>query len=132
MAGNLNGRLGQHFDKRGSSVVTGTSAASLNIEWVRLVRWWEHPLFADGDARHAAELVAFDVFDHALRGRDNPSKEAMDLSKGPDFRERMAALFNRPHTRELRPPRVPDLDRKVTDLTARVEAIEARLGDIER
>jgi excinuclease UvrABC nuclease subunit len=42
-AGNLRQRLTQHFVNRDSSVVTGTSAAGLNIDHVTRVDWWEHP-----------------------------------------------------------------------------------------
>jgi hypothetical protein len=48
-AGNLRQRLGQHFINRDSSVVTGTSAAGLNIDHVRYVEWWEDEGFADED-----------------------------------------------------------------------------------
>ena len=68
-AGNLRQRLGQHFINRDSSDVTGTSAAGLNIDHIRYVEWWEHPVFAEQERRRAAELVAFDVLDPALRSR---------------------------------------------------------------
>src|SRR5687767_5777810 len=63
VATSLRGRLHQHFVRRDSSVVTGTSAAGLNIDHVRAVEWWEHPLFKKKVPREAAELVAFDFFD---------------------------------------------------------------------
>ena len=72
MAGNLHRRLIQHFVNRDSSVVTGTSAAGLNIDYVRHVDWWEEAGFADPDRLRAAELVAFNVFEPALRSSLSP------------------------------------------------------------
>ena len=40
IAGNLRSRLDQHFVRRDSSVVTGTSAVGVNVEHVRYVDWW--------------------------------------------------------------------------------------------
>ena len=86
MAGDLNRRLIQHFVNRDSSVVTGASAAGLNIDLVRRVDWWEHPSFGDGDALHAAELIAFEVLDPALRSRGNPRKNALTKVDDQAFR----------------------------------------------
>ena len=129
MAGNLQRRLVQHFINRDSSVVTGTSAAGLYIEWVRFVRWWEHPTFEDGDSRHAAELVAFDVLDPALRSRGTPSRVAMERYADENFRTEMKRLFSGPEAGVLQPPRVPDLAHRLDDLTARVHALEERFRD---
>jgi hypothetical protein len=128
MAGNLQQRLFQHFINRDSSVVTGTGAAGLNIEWVRLVPWWEHPMFEDGDARHASELVAFEVLDPALRSRGNPSAAALKRQADPGFRDEMRTLLTGPPSGELVPPRVPDLAGELARLTDRVEALEAQLS----
>jgi hypothetical protein len=72
--GNLALRLVQHFVRRDSSLVTGTSAVGVNIEHVSYVEWWESDLLHDENQRHAAELIAFDVLDPALVSRGNPRK----------------------------------------------------------
>lgn len=130
MAGDLNRRLVQHFVNRDSSVVTGTAAAGLNVEWVRLVRWWEDSLFADPHALHAAELVAFDVLDPALRSRGTPSQAALDRYRDDGFRRRMEALFRGAANGELKPPRAYDLDRRLREVEARLEHVQETLREV--
>jgi hypothetical protein len=63
----LRSRVEQHLVRRDSSVTTGVSAVSLNPDFVSEVRWWEHPDFEKQDVLEAAELIAFDVLEPALR-----------------------------------------------------------------
>ena len=69
VADKLKRRIIQHLVNRDSSVATGTSAVGLNPDYVTEVRWWEHPRFNDWNVLVAAELMAFEVFDPALRSR---------------------------------------------------------------
>ena len=75
IATNLHRRLEQRVIRRDSSVVTRAQAVGVNIEHVRYIDWWVSPLVDDEDARHAAELIAFDVLNPALRvaGPTSPS-----------------------------------------------------------
>jgi hypothetical protein len=77
IGGDLRERVSQHLVKRDSSVVTGTTAVGLNPDHVREVDWWEHEGFSDRERLEAAELVAFDVFDPALRSRGRVREAAM-------------------------------------------------------
>jgi hypothetical protein len=86
MAGDLHGRLFQHFVRRDSSVVAA-AAVRLDLDYIRYVDWWEHERFGDEATQHAAELVAFDVFEPVLRSRGSPSRAATDLYGDPSFRE---------------------------------------------
>jgi excinuclease UvrABC nuclease subunit len=47
ISGNLRNRIRQHFLRRDSSVVTGTSAASLNPDLVTRIEWWLHERFEE-------------------------------------------------------------------------------------
>lgn len=126
-AGNLRQRLTQHFVNRDSSVVPGTSAAGLNIDHVRFVDWWEHPTLADEDSRRAAELVAFDVLDPALRSRGSPRQAAKELYADPDFNQLLGDVFRSPPTGRLFLPRLADVVQRLADLEARVSELEERL-----
>ena len=90
----LRGRVEQHLVRRDSSIVTGTTAVGLNPEHVTQVRWWEGPEFEKQDVLEAAELVAFDVLDPALRSRGNVTERAKALYKDPQFCERIRSLFS--------------------------------------
>src|SRR5262245_8537370 len=77
MASDVHGRLFQHFVRRDSSVVAA-AAVRLDLDYIRFVEWWEHEDFKDSAIRHAAELIAFDVFEPVLRSRGNPIAAALE------------------------------------------------------
>jgi hypothetical protein len=126
-AGKLRQRLTQHFVSRDSSVVTGASATGLNIDHVRLVEWWQHPAFADEDSRRAAELVAFDVFEPALRSRGTPRQAARALYADADFNKRLTDVFRTAPTGRLFLPRLADVAQRLSELERRVSELEERL-----
>ena len=127
IAGNLNSRLIQHFVRRDSSVVTGTSAVGINVEHVRHVEWWESDLLVDDNARHAAELIAFEVLDPALRSRGAPRKEALALCADADFRSNVEGLLKAAPTGRLMLPRLTDLATTIAELEARLQRVEKLL-----
>jgi hypothetical protein len=126
IAGNLRGRLDQHFVKRDSSVVTGTSAVGVNIEHVRIVEWWEHERFRDDDQRHAAELVAFEVLNPALRSRGRPRQAALAYLHDKAFVDDVRAVLKAAPAGRLVLPRLADLAHTVADLEQRVSALERK------
>src|SRR5262245_53537191 len=81
----LRGRIEQHLVKRDSSISTGVTAVCLNPDKVTEVRWWEHPEFEKQDVLEAAELVAFDVLEPALRSRGNITDRAKALYARAEF-----------------------------------------------
>ena len=129
IAGNLYNRLVQHFVRRDSSVVTGTSAVGINVEHVRYVQWWEGDLLVDDNARHAAELIAFEVLDPALRSRGAPRREALELRVDPTFRRSVEQLLGAAPAGRLVLPRLTDLASRVADLELRLARVEELLGD---
>lgn len=123
IAGGLQGRLAQHFVQRNSSVTTGTSATSLNIDYVTQVHWWDDPRFADETTRHAAELVAFRVLDPALRSRGAARKAATEMAGAPEFVAWVEGVLASPSGRYT-PPRLDRLTTMIEELLARVEVLE--------
>jgi hypothetical protein len=69
------------------------AAVVLNVDSITEVRWWEHPDFARRPFLEAAERVAFDVLDPALRSRGTASVQARELHDDAGFREPMRQLF---------------------------------------
>ena len=130
IAGNLRGRLDQHFVKRDSSVVTGTSAVGVNIEHVRIVEWWEHERFRDDDQRHAAEIVAFEVLNPALRSRGRPRQAALAYLHDQAFMDDVRAALAAPPAGRLVLPRLADLAHTVADLERRVQDLEHEVRTI--
>src|SRR5438105_738643 len=89
----LKRRVMQHLVGRDSSVATGTSAVGINPDYIREVIWWEDERFSERDVLQAAELVAFDVLEPALRSRGAITNAATQLCGDALFREEMTTLF---------------------------------------
>jgi hypothetical protein len=128
MAGDLHNRLFQHFVRRDSSVVAA-AAVRLDLDYIRHVEWWEHERFTDDATRHAAELVAFDVFEPVLRSRGNPTRAATSLYDDPVFRATFEHVFKAGPAGRFVHARLPDLARQAHELESRLRAVEDALGD---
>jgi hypothetical protein len=125
VAGNLKRRVMQHLVRRDSSVATGTSAVMLNPAYVTQVRWWEHSAFEERPALEAAELVAFEVFDPALRSRGAIQEKARQLFEDTSFREEMRALFDSEPSGQLN-------ILTLQDALEKIESLEERLTELQR
>ena len=108
---------------RDSSASTGTSATGINAEYVTEIWWWEHPRFSELPVREAAELVAFDLLNPALRSRKGIGKAAQKLCESSRFRKEMGKLIKKPTGRLT----LPSLDR----VWRRLSAVEDRLATVE-
>ena len=124
---NLKRRVKQHLVRRNSSVTTGTSAATLNPDYVTQVRWWEYRNFSEKHVLQAAELVAFDVLDPALRSRGAIQEEAKELYADEAFYENMMAIFQGESTGRLVIPTIQDALEKITELERRLDDLEKRV-----
>jgi hypothetical protein len=89
----LKRRISQHLVLRDSSVTTGTSAIMLNPDYVTEVRWWESDEFSNRVYLEAAEIVALEILDPALRSRGITQEAALVLSGKRSFRKAMERLF---------------------------------------
>jgi len=131
VAGKLKSRIAQHLIRRDSSVATGTSAVVLNPDYVTQVRWWEHPRFAERHALEAAELVAFDLLNPALRSRGVASEQARKLYDDESFREEMQVLFSEPPICRLVIPTLQDALERIRRLEQRLAFLEKRVAESE-
>ncbi|HDN80501.1 MAG TPA: hypothetical protein ENG33_08570 [Chloroflexi bacterium] len=124
----LKRRIIQHIVSRDSSVAVGTSAVNLNPDYVTEIRWWEHPEFAERYILEAAELVAFEVLNPALRSRGNISQRAKQLYENEEFRRKMRSVFTGEPTGRLRLLTLQDVIEKIIELEERLNAIEEQLS----
>ena len=123
----LKRRVYQHLVYRDSSVATGTSAAALNPDYVTEVRWWEHPNFSERHVLQAAELVAFDILDPALRSRGAIQEKAKELYADEKFYENMMALFQGEPTGRLVIPTLQDALERIAELERRLDDLGKRM-----
>jgi hypothetical protein len=124
VADTLKRRIVQHLVLRNSSITTGTAAVSLNPELVTEVRWWEHPNFNQRDTLEAAELVAFELLDPALRSRGGITARARLLYADPSFHANMQAHFSGEPSGLLVMP-------TLQTALARIAALEKRIAELE-
>ena len=85
-------------------MTTNTSAVVLNVDYITEVMWWEHPDFEKRYILEAAELVAFDVLDPALRSRGGIQEKSKRHYEDAVFRDEMIALFSGEPTGFLKIP----------------------------
>jgi len=123
----LKRRIAQHLLTRDSSAATGTSAVGINPDYVTEIRWWEHHRFSKPAAREAAELVAFELLDPALRSRKPIGKAARELFQSGHFRKEMERLIREKPTGHLRIPSLEHVWRTLSAFEDRLGKIEERL-----
>jgi hypothetical protein len=127
VADRLKRRIVQHLVKRDSSVTTMTSAACLNPDYITRVVWWWAPGFDERVVLEAAELVAFQHFNPALRSLAPPAEEAKQLSRDPAFEDRMYLLFKGPPTGQVQLPSLHEALHRLEVLELRVKKLEVLL-----
>lgn len=125
----LKRRVAQHLLTRDSTAATGTSATGINPDYVTEVRWWEHRRFSKPAAREAGELVAFKLFDPALRSRKPIGQAAQELLKNSPFRKEMKMLFKKKPTGHLRIPSLEQVWRRLSAFEERLDRLEERLKE---
>jgi hypothetical protein len=128
LAGNLKLRIVQHLVRRDSSVVVGTAAVVLNPEHVTEARSWVANEFIDRHVLKAAELIAFDILDPALRSRGAVDAQARALYEETSFRERMGRLFIGEPAGRLTLPSLPEVYERLLRMEQRLAALEAKLS----
>jgi len=99
----------------------------LNVEEITEVRWWEHPDFKERPALEAAELVAFDVLDPALRSRGRISTQARQLYGDSRFCEKMRLLFQEEPADRLIIPSLQEALERIATLEKRLDTIEKHI-----
>jgi hypothetical protein len=102
--------------------------AGLNVDYVREVDWWEHADFADRDMLHAAELIAFDVLNPALRSLGAERETAKTLAADRGRRALMEPLFRAAPAGRLTLPSLAALAVRVGELEQKLRRLE-QAGD---
>ena len=126
IAGRLRKRIAQHLILRDSSVTTGTSAASLNPDYVTSIRWWEHSGFDDRTYLEAAELIALEVLDPALRSRGAPSEGSLQRARRSGFKRRMTVLFEGEPKGTLEGPTLQTVLDRLAEIERRLALLEGK------
>ena len=125
IAGHLKQRIIQHLIRRDSSVATGTSAVNLNPDFVSKICWWENSDFWKADHLKAAEMVAFEVLNPALRSRGAVDNAGMSLFEDETFKNKYVEFFEGEPTDTIEFP-------SLTDAMEKIKTIEAKLLELEK
>ena len=125
IARNLKRRIVQHLVSRDSSVATGTSAASINSDYVTAVGWWEHPKFKEKRFLEAAELVAFNILDPVLRSRGAGTDRAQQtLKNDKEFLQLSQSMFGSEPTGMLSIPTLQNALERLAEVERRLSVLE--------
>ena len=109
-------------------MATGVGAVGLNPDGIREVEWWEDPSFGEREMLEAAEIVAFDVLEPALRSRGGVRDAARTLLDDSTTRSRLEEMLRRPPTGRLTIPTLADALVRITLLEGRIDRLEATHG----
>lgn len=132
VTGDLRSRIRQHFIRRDSSIVTGTSAASLNPDLVTKIAWWLHPEFSDKTVRRATEIIALNIFEPALRSRGKITSNAESLSEDTEFRQEMRDFLDDGPTGAVVLPTLSDALEQIQNLHERIEELEDAVDELRK
>ncbi|MFC1996645.1 hypothetical protein ACFLXI_03430 [Chloroflexota bacterium] len=124
IAKNLRQRIRQHLIRRDSSVTTGTTAVSLNPDYITKISWWTHDDFIDRVLLETAELVAFEIFDPALRSRGGISQKAKNLFLDKDAIKHYYDLFSSAPDSFVQIHNLKYMVSKLRELEVRIEKLE--------
>ncbi len=126
---NIQTRVSQHLEYRNSSVSTGASAVSLDPSLIGGCRWWTDPSFQDPVRLLAAELIAFEHLQPALRSRGGINRAALDLQRDPAFCAWVSDLLTQ-QTSMVEFPGISHLGKQVRALEKKIEILEAKLAEL--
>jgi len=127
-AGKLKQRIDQHLVRRDSSVAIKTSAVGINADHVTAVKWWEHVDFRNKNSLLAAEMIAADLLDPALKSRGLVSASANTIYQDKIFKKDMRSLFRGQPTGYLTMLTLQDAFDHIRELELQVKGIEKQIS----
>ncbi len=131
IAGRLKQRIIQHLIRRDSSVATGTSAVNLNPDLISKVCWWEHQSFDKTVNLKAAEMVAFEILNPALRSRGAVDNAGMSLFRNKSFKAKFEKLFENDPTGNIEFPSLSDAMDRIRTIEAKFQKLEKTIKNIK-
>ena len=130
IAGRLKQRIVQHVIRRDSSVTTGTSAVNLNPDQVTSLSWWVHPDFTETVGLKAAEMVAFEILNPALRSRAGADNAGLTMLADKEFYNRMKSLFTGNPSGTIKFYSLSDGIKEINKLKKRVDKLEEMIDKL--
>ena len=127
IADDLKRRLGQHIEKRNSSITTGASIVSIDPEKITQIIWWVHPSFADRGQLEAAEEIAFEVLEPTVRSRGNVTERARKIVLDEKFSNEMRSFFKNRPSGQIEMLTYEELIEKVNCIEENMESIRKEL-----
>jgi len=131
IAGKLKQRIVQHLIRRDSSVATGASAVALIPDHVTGLSYWEHSSFEKTAALKAAEMVAFEVLNPALRSRAGDDKAGRELLQDDVFRTQLHELFEGEPTGSVKFPSLADVVERLSKIEKTVQILETQIRGVD-
>ena len=124
-SGKLKTRIRDHLILRISTVTSGTSGASINVENLTRLKWWTNDCFEDADYLDAAETLAFKFLNPVLSSRGGRLKSGKKFLKDSEFVDEVSGILENPGG-EIELLSYSKLYEKVIDMEERLSALENR------
>ena len=122
-SGKLKTRIRDHLILKISTVTSGTSGASINVENLSKLRWWTNSNFSNKSYLDAFETLAFTYLDPQLRSRGGRLKSGKSYVDDSTFNEMVKESLNKP-TGEIELLSFGKLYQKIQDLENRLSRLE--------
>ena len=122
-SGKLKTRIRDHLILKISTVTSGTSGASINVENLSKLRWWTNPNFSEDGYLDAFETLAFGYLDPQLRSRGGRLKSGQSYLEDSAFNEMVKESLKKP-SGEIELLSFGKLYQKIQDLENRISRLE--------
>lgn len=145
MSGNLRDRVGQHLTQQSGTYSGNKNAASINLERLTHVRWWDcsHiPWPSDIEQMEpgnekvwkqaiagAAEIIIKKRHPPMLDDQAKPKGLSPEVAKSTEFQHQIEKIIE--GYSELELPSLENLHRKIDDMGSRLSALESMLEKLD-
>jgi hypothetical protein len=104
----------------------------LNPDQITSLSWWVHPDFDETVKLKAAEIVAFEIQNPALRSRAGADNAGLTMLADKDFHGKMKMLFKGNPSGIVEFASLADALTAVRNLKIRIEKLEERISKLKR
>jgi hypothetical protein len=146
MSGNLRDRVGEHLVQQTGTYSGNKNAASVNLERLTHVRWWDcshiewpsdvtkpEPKKGSKEWKQAiaggAEIIVKNRYPPMLDDQAKPRGLAPDVAKSPKFQEEIEKIIGKYSETEL--PSLENLHRRINQMDSRILALEKLIENLD-
>jgi hypothetical protein len=104
---------------------------SLNPDYVESMSWWENESFVEKVNLKAAEMIAFEILNPALRSRAGDDGAGARLLSNKEFRKSMEILFKGLPTGTAQFPSLSEAISRISKLEDQLQKLESQIEKLK-